>query len=472
MIKMKITINRLSSVLVLYIVTLLSLMCDRTIAQDVTNESSTTGIVEAADVEGWSIDDSENGQPLAQGSPKFLGNVKGYNDDNIFAHYWNQITPGNEGKWGSVATTTDTARWNWSGLDALYKYAKQHNLIFKDHTLIWGNQQPSWISNLSSVQQIHYIETWIRMVGQRYPDIDMVDVVNEPLLGHNQPDGLNGRANYKNALGGNGETGWDWVINSFILARKYLPTTKLLLNDYGIINDNSATTSYLNIINLLMDRELIDGIGVQGHRFELERADPNTLKYNLNRLATTGLPIYISEMDLGNLNNAGTPDDDQQLLLYQRIFPVLWEHPGVKGITLWGYIEGQMWQSTCYLVHTDGTLRPAMEWLVQYIKEYIEKTVPVVPSDFILEQNHPNPFNPKTNINFSLSKSAKISLKIYDILGREIAILVNDNLAADDYTVTWDAKSPEGSKAASGIYFYSLFAGNTVVISKKMVLIK
>ena len=150
----------------------------------------------------------------------------------------------------------------------------------------------------------------------------------------------------------------------------------------------------------------------------------------------------------------------------------MWEHPGVKGITLWGYMENRMWQSTCYLMRADGTWRPAMEWLTQYIKEWIEKTVPVVPSDFILEQNFPNPFNLTTNIKFTLSRSAKISLKIYDILGREVALLVNENLTADDHTVTWDAKYPDGSKAASGIYFYSLVAGNTVVSTKKMLLIK
>ena len=105
-------------------------------------------------------------------------------------------------------------------------------------------------------------------------------------------------ANYKNALGGKGVTGWDWVIKSFELARKYIPNAKLLINDYGIINDNSATTSYIQIINLLKDRGLIDGIGVQGHRFALESANTTTLKNNLDRLAATGLPIYISEFDL------------------------------------------------------------------------------------------------------------------------------------------------------------------------------
>jgi endo-1,4-beta-xylanase len=413
------------------------------------------------------------GPPLAEGSPKFLGNVKGTTDDN-FDNYWNQLTPENEGKWGSVGTTTDTSRWNWKGLDDLYNYAKEHNLIFKVHTLIWGNQQPNWISSLDSAQKLKYIETWIRTVGQRYPEMDMVDVVNEPLSGHNPPDGVNGRANYKDALGGNGETGWDWVINSFSLARRYLPNAKLLINDYGIINDNSATTSYLKIIDLLKDRSLIDGIGVQGHRFELENANTNTLKSNLDRLADTGLPIYITEMDLGNLNNAGTPNDDQQLQLYQRIFPVLWEHPGVKGITFWGYIEGRMWQTTCHLVHTDRTWRPAMHWLAQYVRDHlteVEETANSVPSHFKLEQNFPNPFNPTTHIMFNIAEASNVSLEIYDMLGRKIVTLVNENLTACVYNVTWDGKKSDGSNVGSGTYLCRLHAGNHV-ITQKMLLLK
>jgi endo-1,4-beta-xylanase len=413
------------------------------------------------------------GPPFAEGSPKFLGNVKELNDAD-FAYYWNQLTPGNEGKWGSVGTTTDTSRWNWKGLDDLYHYAKGHGLIYKHHTLIWGNQQPDWISSLDSTQKMNYIETWIRMVGQRYPEMDIVEVVNEPLAGHNQPDGAGGRANYKNALGGNGETGWDWVIKAFTLARKYLPHAKLLINDYGIINDNSATTSYLKIINLLKDRGLIDGIGVQGHRFEFEYSNTNTLKSNLDRLTATGFPIYITEMDLGNLNNAGTPNDDQQLQLYQKIFPVLWEHPGVKGITLWGYIEDQMWQSSCHLVHTDRTWRPAMHWLAQYVNDHlteVEKTDNASPYDFKLEQNFPNPLNPTTHISFNITESANVSLVIFDILGRETASLVNENLTAGVYNVTWDGKKSDGSKAGSGTYFYRLRSGNHL-ITRRMTLLK
>jgi len=409
------------------------------------------------------------GPPLAGGQAKFLGNAYGDFPDTVFAHYWTQLTPGNAGKFGSVAISADTTKWNWSGLDAEYNYAINNQLIFKDHTLIWGQQQPSWISSLDSATQASYIETWIRNVGQRYPEIDMVDVVNEPLTGHNPPDGGSGRANYKNALGGNGTTGWDWVINSFKLARKYLPNAKLLINDYGIINDNTATTSYLQVINLLKDRGLVDGIGVQGHRFELESADTNTMKSNLDRLAATGLPVYISELDLGNLSNYGTPNDNQQLQLYMKIFPILWRHPGVKGITLWGYLEGQMWQSTCYLVRSDGTARPALLWLAQYVKSNptgVEETASGVPSHYQLEKNFPNPFNPSTSIRYSISQTSKVVLKVFDVLGREVQTLVNAAQAPGQYTVVFNARD-----RASGVYFYQLTAGSFTE-TKKLVLLK
>jgi endo-1,4-beta-xylanase len=303
-------------------------------------------------------------QPLATGHSKFLGCSDDGSIPAIFDTYWNQITPENSGKWGSVEVSRD--QYNWGTLDQTYNFAKQRGIPFKLHTLIWGGQQPSWISNLSLEEKAEEVEEWIRLVGERYPDIDMVDVVNEPLPSHQPPDGRNGHANYKDALGGNGQTGWDWVIWSFEKARQYLPDAKLLINDYGIINDNNATTSYLKIINLLKDRGLIDGIGVQGHRFELESADTTTLKNNLTKLAATCLPVYISEFDLGNVGNSGTPNDATQLRLYQKIFPVLWKHPGVQGITLWGCRVG-MWQSTCYLIRSDGTERPALEWLRSFL---------------------------------------------------------------------------------------------------------
>ena len=400
------------------------------------------------------------GPALATGSPKFLGSA-GDAPANDFKNYWTQLTPENAGKWGSVGTSQDTTQWNWGGLDNDYNYAKNNGLIFKDHCLIWGQQQPSWISDLDSAQQISYIETWFRMVGQRYPDMDMIDVVNEPLNGHNPPDGGNGRANYKNALGGNGATGWDWVIKSFELARQYIPNAKLLINDYGIINNNAATTSYIQVINLLKDRGLIDGIGCQAHG--LENTSAATIKSNLDRLAATGIPIYISEFDL-NIQN-----DNQQKTKYQELFPVMWQHPGVAGVTLWGYIQGHTWVTYSYLVNSNGTARPALWWLADYIENNpvgVDKTASGLPTEYELEQNYPNPFNPTTNIRYSIIKTTKVTLKIYDILGREVKTLVNTEQAPGNYTIIFNAQN-----LASGVYFYRLNAGN-YNMTKKLLLLK
>ncbi len=89
-----------------------------------------------------------------------------------------------------------------------------------------------------------------------------------------------------------------------------------------------------------------------------------------------------------------------------------------------------------------------------------------LPITFALEQNYPNPFNPKTNIKFRISEIGFVSLKVYDVLGNEIATLVNEEKSAGNYEVEFDASS-----LPSGIYFYQLRLGNFVE-TKKMVLMK
>jgi hypothetical protein len=89
-----------------------------------------------------------------------------------------------------------------------------------------------------------------------------------------------------------------------------------------------------------------------------------------------------------------------------------------------------------------------------------------VPKEFRLEQNYPNPFNPTTTIKFSLPKEGYVEIKLYDVLGKEVATLVKDPYKAGVYSVTFD-----GSRLASGVYFYRIEAGDFRAV-KKMVLIK
>jgi len=87
-------------------------------------------------------------------------------------------------------------------------------------------------------------------------------------------------------------------------------------------------------------------------------------------------------------------------------------------------------------------------------------------TEYSLAQNQPNPFNPTTTIKYSLSEQQFVSLKIFDILGKEVATLVNENKPAGNYEVNFDA-----SNLSSGVYFYQLRAGNFTEM-KKMILIK
>ena len=96
----------------------------------------------------------------------------------------------------------------------------------------------------------------------------------------------------------------------------------------------------------------------------------------------------------------------------------------------------------------------------------VEDDIVTFPNKYFLMQNHPNPFNPVTNISYSLPVSGEMTLIIYNILGEEIARLVDGFQQAGEYNITWNA-----SNFASGIYFYRLGAGNFTE-TKKMVLLK
>jgi hypothetical protein len=89
----------------------------------------------------------------------------------------------------------------------------------------------------------------------------------------------------------------------------------------------------------------------------------------------------------------------------------------------------------------------------------------LLPSVYSLSQNYPNPFNPSTTINFALPKSGNVTLTVYDILGREVKMLVNDNLQAGYHKVVFNASS-----LASGIYFYRIQAGSFMDVKKLMLL--
>jgi hypothetical protein len=120
----------------------------------------------------------------------------------------------------------------------------------------------------------------------------------------------------------------------------------------------------------------------------------------------------------------------------------------------------------------EGTAIVSQLWIRETGTGFVAQSVnESVPSRYALAQNYPNPFNPSTVIRYSLPADGNVSLKVYDIAGREIATLVNDFRRAGTYEARFDAGSVSGRVLASGVYFYRVVTGDFTE-TKKMVLLK
>jgi endo-1,4-beta-xylanase len=294
----------------------------------------------------------------AKGANKFCGNITTRGQvRSDFLKYWNQITGENESKWGSVEGTRD--RMNWNGVDNIANFAKENNIPWKFHTLLWGAQYPSWMNSLSQTEQLEELTEWMDEASKRYPDVQMIDVINEAY------EANGGRhapvpASLKTALGGTGSTGFDWMIKAFQMARQRWPKAILIYNDYNTIEWNNEVNWQVTMAKALKAANApMDAIGVQAH--DAWRVATSTVKSNLDKLAATGYPIIVSEYDIGQ------SDDAAQKRVMEEQFTMFWNHPKIVGITYWGYVVGSTWRTGTGLLNTNNTERPALTWLVDFL---------------------------------------------------------------------------------------------------------
>ena len=295
---------------------------------------------------------------LSTNKDKFLGNIttsyrvdygEGYPD---FHTLWNQITPENESKWDAIEPSR--GNFNFSGADNSANYAKNHGFIFKYHTLIWGGQYPGWMNNLSTSDQYTAIVEYFDGVKRHFPNLEIIDVVNEAVSGH-------APAPYKNALGGDGVTGYDWIIKAFEMAHERWPDAILVYNDYNTFRWQKS--QFIDLVRTIRDAGApVDAYGCQSH--ELTDCSFDEFKSAMDEIQNAlKMPMYSTEYDIG------TPDDNLQEQRYKEQIPYIWEKDYCAGVTLWGYIYGHTWT-------TDGNSglirnnqdRLAMTWLRQYMK--------------------------------------------------------------------------------------------------------
>jgi len=272
-----------------------------------------------------------------------------------YSNYWNQVTPENGTKWGTVQGGGKNS-FSWNGADNAYSYAQQHGFPFKFHCLVWGSQYPDWVKNISSQERYEAIVKWMDAVQNKYPNLEIIDVVNEAMNGHQSDTYL-----MSEALGGAGKTGYDWIIKSFELAHERWPNAILIYNDYNVLQ--WGVQEFTGLVRSLRNAGApIDAYGCQAHHFTLNECSKSNLQNSLKTLQDAlKMPMYITEYDIN------FADDAPQETKFKEQIPLFWEADYCAGVTLWGWFFGQTWADNTGLIRNKKE-RSALKWLREYMK--------------------------------------------------------------------------------------------------------
>jgi hypothetical protein len=190
-----------------------------------------------------------------------------------------------------------------------------------------------------------------------------------------------------------------------------------------------------------------------------------------NKFAPIGIAFEMGEAYWGGVHNLDSLNNTFNRVLSNREIYHLMFHPHVLN-------QYNSWNDGYVIAHLEHISNRKNIWyaalghlylyhLLKYTSSsYSDNYKNETPINFILEQNYPNPFNPATTIKFYVPVTSFIRLSVYDILGNEINVIVNEELPAGDYSIRWDA-----GNLPSGVYFYQIKSSNSV-LTKKATLIK
>ena len=392
------------------------------------------------------------GPGLADGAAKFVGNITTSNQvRSDFSSLWNQITAENECKWASIEGTR--GRFNWGGCDAAYNWAKNNGGHFKFHALVWGSQYPNWLNGLSADETKKAITTWMDAVKDHYPDLEMIDVVNEAIKSggkYHSNYGSQGNNNIVAALGGDNGN-YEFVAEAFRMARERWPDAILIYNDYNTVQWQK--NEGIDLIQKLKKAGApVDAYGLQAHDMMSQGGGQggtggggsclslSTLKSVLDEIwQKTEMPMFISEYDIF------TDNDNVQKQCYQEQISYFMENEHVAGITLWGYIYGATWNNGTSGIIKDGRDRPAMTWLKEYLASNKGvNTTGLATGD--VTPVEPEPQTPFKGTAFDLS--SKIEAEDFDVPGKGKGN--NSYSVSGDCDDTWNTTYRKGTSVKIG----------------------
>ena len=392
------------------------------------------------------------GPGLADGAAKFVGNITTRSQvRSDFTQLWNQITAENECKWASIEGTR--GKFNWGGCDAAFNWAKNNGGHFKFHALVWGSQYPNWLNGLSADETRKAITNWMDAVKNHYPDLEMIDVVNEAIKSggkYHSNYGSQGNNNIIAALGGDNGN-YEFVQTAFKMARERWPDAILIYNDYNTVQWQKNEGIDL-IQKLVKAGAPVDAYGLQAHDMMSQGGGQggtggggsclslSTLKSTIEEIWNkTQIPLFISEYDIF------TNDDNVQKKCYSEQISYFMENEHIAGITIWGYIYGATWNDGTSGIIKDNKDRPAMTWLKEYLASNKGVNTTGLPTGE-LTPVEPEPQKPFKGLAFNLS--SKIEAEDFDIPGKGKGN--NSYSVSGDCNDTWNTEYRKGTSVKIG----------------------
>lgn len=254
----------------------------------------------------------------------------------VLGRHFNYLTAEYEMKWDAI----ERARGNrdFGAGDAIVAHGQARGMQIKGHALIWHGSVPGWVGGLPAADLRLAFDNHIRSVAEHYRGrVAAWDVVNEAVA--DDGSGLRNTV-FRQKLGD------QYIADAFRLARQADPQARLFYNDYGGEGLNLKSDRIFSLVQGLLAQGVpIDGVGLQMHVSATSRPSDADIAANMRRLASLGLSVNISEMDVRIRDVPGTQQArlDVQKSVYRAIVRICADEPRCDGVTFWGFTDAHSW---------------------------------------------------------------------------------------------------------------------------------
>ena len=288
----------------------------------------------------------------------------------VASREFNLVTPENEMKWDTIEPSPN--RFNFQPAESILRFAEQHDMKVKGHTLVWHSQLPAWVSALQGAEEVRaamrrHIETTVTHFKDAFPGrVIAWDVVNEAL------DSRDNVVTYRDSIFYT-SLGEGFIGEAFHMAHEVDPEALLFYNDYGIESLGAKSQATYTMVRELVEAGVpIDGVGFQMHTTALDQGpERQEFDENITRYIELGLLVAISEMDASLC--FGFADPEQALLAqrvrYQQILGTCLQHPECHSVSVWGVGDSDSWLNS-YRPCDNSAFQP---WPLLFDSEYQKK---------------------------------------------------------------------------------------------------